>query len=336
MREIVRQSVVVIIALWLLKIVSLYFDGQNNEVSDDDKDLICMEDRMNFINICRPQCTHGYYSLPGMRQCEPWLTCSEIKKEIEILEPLTHGAVKMVYKARMKGNIVVYSKLRTSLYQEDFQHGLAMLTALQPSHHVTQLLGFCQDSFVTEYHSLGTAELVNDLLNGPMAIHNNLETRFGLCINYVEMIGFLHSSPIGTRVMCDSNDIDKTLSQFLVNPDLTLVVNDLDALPEVTDGQGIKCGHRQLFGDFVAPEQLWPYGDVSFSDDLMPGYDEKTDIWKIPNMCNYFLGDSNEASLLQFHLYQIHKQCKDRSPEHRPSALEVLNAYHEIKVLLGL
>ena len=55
--------------------------------------------------------------------------------------------------------------------------------------------------------------------------------------------------------------------------DLELVVNDLDALPEVkvSDGRKIRCGHREVMGEFVAPEQLWPYDDRSFVEDEMPG-----------------------------------------------------------------
>ena len=130
-------------------------------------------------------------------------------------------------------------------------------------------------------------------------------------------------------VMCDSNDLEKTLSQYLLSDDLRLVVNDLDALPEVDNEHNllIRCGHKQLFGDFVAPEQLWPYEDEEFSDVDMPSYDEKIDIWKIPDVCHYFLNDTTGAESLHFHLFKIHKQCKSNDPQKRPTAKEVLEKY---------
>jgi glycoprotein-mannosyl O6-kinase len=39
--------------------------------------------------------------------------------------------------------------------------------------------------------------------------------------------------PVGVRVMCDGDHTEKLLSQFLVTEEYRLIVNDLDALPEV-------------------------------------------------------------------------------------------------------
>ena len=113
----------------------------------------------------------------------------------------------------------------------------------------------------------------------------------------------------------------------------SLLVNDLDALPKVnrTKGQLIKCGHRQLHGDFVAPEQLWSRDDVAFNDAEMPGYDEKIDIWKIPDVCEHFLGNVPGADNLRFHLFKIHKQCKHMDPQQRPSAQDVVTEYERIQ-----
>ncbi len=204
---------------------------------------------------------------------------------------------------------------------------------------VIQLLGYCNNIFVTEYHKLGTADQLVPLLESKLTSHNTLQVRFGLCVQYVKILRFLHNSPLGTRVMCDTNDLTKTLSQYLVTSDLCLVANDLDALPKVnrSEGQLIKCGSRQLHGDFVAPEQLWSRGDdVTFDDALMPGYNEKTDIWKIPDVCEHFLGRLPAADNLRFHLFKIHKQCKEIRPELRPSADEVVIEYQRIQGEFGL
>uniref|UniRef100_A0A3Q3VWF0 Protein kinase domain-containing protein n=1 Tax=Mola mola TaxID=94237 RepID=A0A3Q3VWF0_MOLML len=107
------------------------------------------------------------------------------------------------------------------------------------------------------------------------------------------------------------------LAKFFVDPSRGLLV---------------KCGHRELSGDFVAPEQLWPYknrGEV-FSDDLMPEYDERTDIWKIPDVTRFLMGRVPGGDLVHFHLFQIHVECKREDPKRRPSALEVLKAYKSV------
>lgn len=237
-----------------------------------------------------------------------------------------------VHRATWQDHQVVINNLVNPSYREDFIHGLKMLINLQPSSHVTQLLGYCKNTFVTEYHSFGSAENIDALLsNGDYAQHNNVDTRFQFCREYVKILTFLHDSPIGTRVMCDSNDLHKTLGQFLITPNFKLVVNDLDALPLVnhSDGVKVKCGHRQIYGDFVAPEQLWPHEEEFLDSNMLP-YDEKTDIYKIPAMCDYFLGDLQTSEMLRYHLFKLHLRCKSENPADRPTAAQVLQEYSEI------
>uniref|UniRef100_A0A8V5FWF0 Uncharacterized protein n=1 Tax=Melopsittacus undulatus TaxID=13146 RepID=A0A8V5FWF0_MELUD len=100
-------------------------------------------------------------------------------------------------------------------------------------------------------------------------------------------------------------------------------------------GRLVKCGHRELQGEFVAPEQHWPYGEeVPFEDDLMPPYDEKTDIWKIPDVSNFFLGHVDGSDIVRLHLFDIHAACKKKDPAERPSAQEVLDTYRKVLTLL--
>uniref|UniRef100_A0A3B3DHI1 Protein O-mannose kinase n=1 Tax=Oryzias melastigma TaxID=30732 RepID=A0A3B3DHI1_ORYME len=194
-----------------------------------------------------------------------------------------------VYLAEWSGQKVALCRLASQDYLEDFLHGLGMLQALQDT-AVVQLVGLCAEdhSFVTEYHL--HCSLLN--LEGVFAqeqhqFHDTWQIRLRLALDYVSILHFLHNSPAGRQVVCDSSSLEKTLSQFLLTSDFWLVVNDLDALPEVDVGGGllVKFGHQELTGDFVAPEQLWPFGNKSLSDDLMPGYDEKTDIWKVHDEC---------------------------------------------------
>lgn len=211
-----------------------------------------------------------------------------------------------------------------------------MLQALQGP-LVVQLVGFCHEdhTLVTEYHPLGSLLNLNAVLAQDQQKHRNTwQTRLLLAIDYVSILHYLHNSPAGRRVMCDSNTLEKTLSQFLLTNDFHMVVNDLDALPEVDLSRGllVKCGHRELSGDFVAPEQLWPFNNIEkpFSDDLMHEYDERTDIWKIPDVVRFLIGTVAGGDLIHFHLFQIHKECKAEDPKLRPSALDVLMVYKAV------
>lgn len=227
------------------------------------------------------------------------------------------------------------STLRTPLYVEDFQHGLKMLTLLQPNPLVTQLVGWCneQHHYVTEYHRHGSADSFHSVL----ASKNNMQNfnspywRFRFCLNYVDILELLHGgSSAGVRVMCDSNDLHKLLQQLLVTADLHLVLNDLDALPEVTNTSKVKCGHQEIVSGFAAPEQLWPFDHFEFDDAYMPEYDEKTDIWKIPDVCIYFLGSCAKCNFIKNRLFKIHNRCKENNPTRRPSVVEVHEEYKSI------
>ncbi|NXM33731.1 SG196 kinase, partial [Oxyruncus cristatus] len=284
-------------------------------------------------------CPFGHFKLGSVKNCSPWLSCEAINREVRKLKCVGEGAVKKVFLSEWKENKVVLSQLTNSELKEDFLHGLKMLKALQ-SKHVVRLLGYCEQQFtiLTEYHPLGSLRGLNETLH----IHkyksmNTWHHRLMLAIDYVSVIHYLHSSPLGTLVMCDSNDLDKVLSQYLLTSDFHILVNDLDALPLVNRSASrlVKCGHRELQGEFVAPEQRWPYGeDVPFEDDLMPPYDEKTDIWKIPDVSNFLLGHVEGSDIVRLHLFDIHGACKKKDPAERPSAREVLDTYRKVLTLL--
>ncbi|UYV78588.1 POMK [Cordylochernes scorpioides] len=248
--------------------------------------------------------------------------CRSIHKELEgscTPAKLYQTWTLYVYIGKWQGYHVAISSLASPRYKEDFDHNLEMLQKLSPSPYVVQLVGFCGDILVTEFHPWGSARDVH-------RHQPTLPMKLQLCLSYIQVLAFLHNSPVGTRVMCDSNTLEKTLTQFLLTEDFHLVANDLDALPEVKPGQGVKCGHEQLHGTFVAPEQLWPYGELSFEDDQMPPYDEKTDIWKIPDVCHWFLQDETSVRVKQ-KLRGIHHLCKNENPTLRPSAKELVDLY---------
>ncbi|KAK2818767.1 hypothetical protein Q5P01_024328 [Channa striata] len=192
---------------------------------------------------CEPQ----NFKMTTMKNCTPWLQCSQINAEVRKLKLIGQGAVKKVYLSEWRGQKVALSKLSSSDYLEDFLHGLSMLQTLQAP-QVVQLVGFCLEDqvLVTEHHPLGSLlNLDSVLAQEQHQKHNTWQVRLRLAMDYISILHYLHNSPAGRRVMCDSNSLEKTLSQFLLTTDFHLVVNDLDALPEVDPS-------RRLVGE------MWP------------------------------------------------------------------------------
>lgn len=298
-------------------------------------------------------CSPGHFRMATMKNCTPWLQCGQIKAEVHQLKLIGQGAVKKVYLSEWRGQKVALSTLTTPEFTEDFLHGVSMLRTLQGP-KVVQLVGFCLGvhtpehvsldpapehvALVTEYHPLGSLLGLEAVLSQERYVrHNTWQVRLRLAAEYVSILHFLHTSPTGARIMCDSNTLEKTLSQFLLTSDLRLVVNDLDALPATDRQRGllVTCGHRELAGDFVAPEQRWPFQGRPFVEELMHGYDERTDIWKIPDVTRFLLGRVSGADLVHFHLFQIHEACKSHEPALRPSAQRVLDVYREVYRSVG-
>ncbi|KAL8570384.1 hypothetical protein ACOMHN_035802 [Nucella lapillus] len=290
------------------------------------------------------KCEGGQFILPGMVQCHPLLDCQQISQQIVTREIIGQGAVKMVKQGEWQGHSVAVNILINPEHRDDFLQGLHNLRLLQSKVRITQLVGVCepQDIFLTQFYPLGSADQLEQVLNRDhFHALNTVSTTFALCVDYVNILHSLHSGVDGARVMCDSNDVNKTLSQFLLAEDLSLVLNDVDALPLVNKSQGqlVKCGHRELFGEFVAPEQLWPFEDRDFTDSEMPGYDEKVDIWKVPDVCKALLGHADGSAkmrMLQLRLLSYHLQCKRIDPSERPAASELLEAYQKIRDKLSL
>ncbi|XP_004707624.1 protein O-mannose kinase [Echinops telfairi] len=281
------------------------------------------------------RCPSGYFRVGQMTSCSPWLACEELRTQVRPLKRVGDGAVKRVFLSEWKERKVALSRLTSLEVRGDFLHGLQMLKSLQ-SPHVVTLLGYCEEdnTILTEYHPLGSLSNLEETLNLSKYQHvNTWQRRLQLAMDYVGIINYLHNSPLGMRVMCDANDLPKTLSQYLLTSNFSIVANDLDALPLVNHSSRtfVKCGHRELRGDFVAPEQLWPYGDdLPFHDDLMPAYDEKIDIWRIPDVSSFLLGHVEGSDMVRFHLFDIHKACKSKTPAERPTAQEILDTYRKV------
>lgn len=243
----------------------------------------------------------------------PTLFCEDIK-DLKIVSWIAQGTVKNVYLARWHDYPVVLSNLTVEAYREDFQHNVAMHHLLDYGQYTVRMLGHCGDQIVTEFHPLG------NLMQAIPVLGDVLEVRFPLCIRYTEILVFLHQHG---RVMCDSSTLEKTLEQYLVATSGSIIIlNDLDALPRKELGV-VRCGKHMLDGAFVAPEQRWEVG-------YRKGYNEKADVYKIPDVCNFILGESEESLWFRYWLFDIHKQCKVQDASIRPSAKDVLKMYRRI------
>ncbi len=91
--------------------------------------------------------------------------------------------------------------------------------------------------------------------------------RIQLAADYLDIIAYLHASPVGSLIMCDGDHAEKLLSQFLISSRLRMLVSDLDALPLVDRANALvaKCGHRQFTDPQMrAPEQDWPFAPEPF------------------------------------------------------------------------
>ena len=294
----------------------------------------CSPGFISSMGSCLP-CPKGHFSLTGWITCLPYLSCIDIKRDVRIEGYATSGGVKHVFYAEWSGASVMFNQ---GYLEEDVQHGIEMLKSLTPHVRVVHPIGICGNSLVTLRYRLGSAERMNEVLaRQEYKRFDNCATRFRMALDYVTIIAYLHNSPVGVRVMCDSADLEKTLSQYLITDDLRLVVNDVDALPEVKHDEGklIKCGRRELYGDFLAPEQKWPFPGEPFSDDRMPPYDEKVDIWRIPPVVEFIMGQTDHTCNALSHLQDIHLHCRNIDPRRRPSAKEVSEQYEMVWMRLS-
>ncbi|RUS73087.1 hypothetical protein EGW08_019148 [Elysia chlorotica] len=321
-----------IVSTTLVLLISLELFYQHNEWVFCFKNLGCS------TNISK--CPVGTFRIGNMIDCHDVLGCSSITEDLIITDQvLGEGTQKKVKKGLWQGHEVAVSFLKHLDYLEDFRHGLSMMQLFseEPGHlenRVVQLIGWCFDKepiIMTEIHPLGSASRLHAVLQEHFSHQDCLKVRFRMCIEFVQILNILHTHDMGPRVMCDANYPEKALSQFLLTKNLSLVLNDMDALPRVDreSGQLIKCGHRELQGDFVAPEQRWN-SDSEYNDTKMAHYDEKVDIWKVPDVCNFLIGDIMGASKIQLHLFNIHSRCKHTEPSKRPSAKDILAIYEQV------
>lgn len=285
------------------------------------------------------QCSHGTFRLPQWYFCKELLTCDDFH-DIRVGRLLYALGNWQFFDAEWKGYRIVYAKTATT----DTDISFSALHELPSDRNFIYPIGSCKDRNVTLYkmdlYYLGfAANLEEALMKYPEC--NHWLMRFHLCIDYVHILDCLHSSTGGPRVFCNSHSLEELLSQFMISSRLELVFVNFDNLPQVKEewssGKGVHCSKQELQGIFVAPEQKWPYVHRKvFNIDEQPWYDEKSDIWKIPDVTKALLGSTKESQRVLNYLAALHHRCKHPNPAKRPNIQEVLTEYELVfKLLMG-
>ena len=185
---------------------------------------------------------------------------------------------------------------------------------------------------VTMIYKHGSGKTIIQYLQQPQfSQYNSIQTRFQLVVDYVKVMNYLHNSPVGTIVMCDTANLRKALSQYLITDDFHLVVNDLDNTPLVGEANGILCGHKTATASnlWFSPEQRGLY-----ESDSTPKTDEKIEIWRIPVVMRYLLGDVNGSSFVKSKLEKVMRRCQATNSQQRPTANEVVQEFLRVQQLI--
>ena len=321
------------------------------------------------------QCPNGYFRLSQMSQCRPWLDCDAIENTIQLTQKdVGNGLGKMFSKAELDGMEVAFirtreDKLSSGKIVERVREGFNNLKMLQPHPRVTQLLGYCVAGNITVMITeLGTWGDLRQFLLTSAFKEFTMAERTDIALQVTDAIGYIHNSPGGSRINCDMNTVGQALAQFIVLDDYRVVLNDVDDLPPGDSKLSLKSqcvvGRHNINSSadhsFEAPERRWPWpdkypkeidphefearlrpsedysGEIEFKS---PQVDEKSDIWKLPDLIEKILvsgvpSDGVQAKRVKAmlnHLKPIMRECKVKQPEKRPSAKIVSNHLYRLE-----
>ena len=339
-------------------------EGLSRNMEDTAKQLaLCREtspQTHKTLKICSPgfiwqhakcvKCPRGTFGLPQWTVCESVLTCDDILHEVRISKLLYTLGNWHYYQAEWKGYEVVYGKI----HNENVGINSNAILALSPHPNLLYPIGFCEEQRAIVFsidqwrgtHSVGSVSELNTILVQTGC--DNWMVRFQLCLDYIRILYHLHTEPSGPYVFCNSHSLELILSQFLISADLQMLLVNYDNLPQVRIGTNnttspkslVKCSKSELKNDFVAPEQKWPLNKLKvFNSDEQPGYNEKTDVWKIPDVARVLLGadslKTTENEHIMDYLVAIHHKCKRINPDERPAISDVLKEYELVWKLLS-
>lgn len=281
-------------------------------------------------------CPEGTFSLEGWSACKVLLTCDDVRQDVRTSNRLYTLGNWHYFLAEWKGYEVLSAQFVTS--SETSVNFKALPGIMSGSNNMLTMMGFCESSssvvFSHDTNLLGSALKLDFILKQRGCDH--WVVRFHLAKDYVQILSRLHTTPGGPHVFCNSNTVEQVLSQFLISQDMQLVLVNLDNLPQVSvNGNIVKCSKVELSGNSVAPEQHWPYAHHKvFNYDEQPGYDEKSDIWKIPQVTRRIMGTSDDSEWIMDYLASILDQCRSEDPKARPNINEVLNEFVAVWALV--
>ena len=284
---------------------------------------------------CTP-CPKGMFSLPGWMSCDNYLSCEQIRYDVRVTKDMFTAGEWLFKSAEWRGHQVLLAEenkgaLLTEGDQKIINRATQNSVSLKP-------IGYCLQRGSIVFAPLsevkGTADELDSILAHSSKCDNWI-VRFRLAIDFVQILAQLHSAENGPIVFCNSHSLDQTLKQFAVTEHWELFLASFSNLPQRKDGSLIKCSDTELRGDFVAPEQKWPYaGTKVFNIHLQPGYSEASDVWKIPDITKAFLGSSQGARRVLEYLSLTHFRCKSTLSDSRPNVTSVLNHYKDLWNLL--
>ena len=215
--------------------------------------------------------------------------------------------------------MVTYNIVSSQKHVSKMEDIFSTFEQLQKSPLVNQLLGQCTHSYVTQYHKYRDGTGLKFAIQHSKVLQDISPNQLGiqLCLEYAQIVNLTHSN---SNVICKSDTVDHILSNLVITDDVTFLLNDIKHLAVVKDGKA-KCEIQD--GAAMAPEEKIPHALG------MHMYDIKSDIWKIPLVCNHILnrcGAEDVKSLVK----EIHRQCQNEDSKSRPTAAEVVQEYAKI------
>lgn len=277
------------------------------------------------------QCSEGTVSLFHWTSCTKYLTCEDLMTDVRPTSLLWQTDQWKYFLANWNSFRVVYTQMNDRFTDtSNIDAAWKTATELAPHQRLLYPIGSCAATNTIVY---GVTEQIYPLTQLDSVLEsngcNNWMVRFKLAIDYVHILHYLHVHPSGPYVLCNSHSLDLLLSQFAVTRHLELLLSNFENLPG--GHEPVVCSQEQLRGNFIAPEQNWPYSHYKmFNPDEQPGYFHTSDIWKAPDVTRSLLGSSKEGQKILNYLATIHHKCKSTDYLWRPSAKEILTEYESV------
>ena len=293
---------------------------------------VCPLGFISLHGVCS-QCRQGTFGLLHWTSCTKFLSCDDFVTDIRPVSLLWQTDHWQYYLANWNSFRLVYAQKYIDSFSDsadDFDKGWETATELSPYQGLLYPVGCCAGTKTMVY---GVADEIYPLTQLDSVLKkrkcNNWMVRFKLAMDYVRLLDYLHLHPSGPYVLCNSHSLDILLSQFAISEHFELLLANFENLP--SGHEPIVCSHRELSGNFIAPEQNWPYSHYKmFNIDEQPGYFHTSDIWKVPDVTKSLLGDSKESKKILNYLVHIHHMCKTTDYTWRPSAKDILTEYETI------